>query len=91
MMFECQVEDETANYTEKNGFKSIHIPSLSRPRYIKRSPADRDKLPPVEYKGAETQGYIVDVYEGCIVLNGMDLINSTPIPQGVCSKSKPNQ
>ena len=74
MMFECQEADETANYTEKNGFRSVHIPSLSRPCAIiggKR-----------EYQNDKSYGYVVDVYEDCIVLNGMDFINTVPVPLG---------
>ena len=77
MKFQCQELDKTANYTEKNGFKSVHIPSSGVPRDIdtvnKKSVDDR----------TASQGYIVDVYDDCIVLNGMDLINNVPIPTGV--------
>lgn len=30
-----------------------------------------------------SQGYIVDVYDDCIVLNGMDLINNEYVPLGI--------
>lgn len=62
--FECQSLDKSANYTDKNGFKSIHVPSLSRPRDIIDNASVDDLL--------GSQGYIVDVYESCIVLNGID-------------------
>lgn len=75
--FECQEMDKTANYTKKNGFKSVHVPSLSRPRNIDTSSAT------TPYADSESQGYIVDVYEDCIVLNGMDFINNIPVPLGV--------
>lgn len=75
--FECQKMDKNANYTEKNGFKSVHIPSLGRPRNIDLSASA------TPYADSEAQGYIVDVYEDCIVLNGMDLINNECIPLGV--------
>ena len=29
------------------------------------------------------QGYIADVYDDCIVLNGMDFVTETPVPLGV--------
>lgn len=77
MKFECQAVDAAANYTEKNGFKSVHIPSLSRPRNID---LDAGTTP---YAEGEAQGYIVDVYDDCIVLNGMDFINNRPVPLGV--------
>lgn len=75
--FECQEIDDNATYTEKNGFKSVHIPSLGRPRNIDLLSAT------TPYADSEAQGYIVDVYDDCIVLNGMDLINNKPVPLGV--------
>ncbi len=36
-----------------------------------------------ESRDSESQGYIVDVYDDCIVLNGMDFINNKPVPLGV--------
>lgn len=76
MKFECQELDECANYTDKNGFKSVHVPSLAVPRDV-----DVANNKSVDDKTA-SQGYIVDVYDDCIVLNGMDFINNTPIPLG---------
>ena len=75
--FECQELDKDATYTEKNGFKSVHIPSLGRPRTIDESSAT------TPYADNEAQGYVVDVYDDYIVLNGMDLINNKPVPLGV--------
>jgi len=76
MKFECQELDENANYTERNGFKSIHIPSSSAPRDV-----DIENNKSVDDTFA-SQGYIVDVYDDCVALNGMDFINSKPIPLG---------
>lgn len=73
--FEEQTKDESLNYTHKNGFHSIHVPSLTRPRDI-----IENKL---VYAPYESQGYIVDVYDDFIVMNGMDLINHVPVPLGV--------
>ena len=85
MMFECQGMDvlyaEAANYTENNGFKSVHIPSLGRPRTIK----DND----VEYIDDKAQGYIVDVYDDFIVLNGMEFVEKKPVPLGVFKINTP--
>lgn len=78
MKFECQEDDKKANYTEANGFKSAHIPSLSRPRNLDMDSTDK----PTPYADSESQGYIVDVYDDCIVLNGMDFINNKPVPLG---------
>jgi hypothetical protein len=83
--FECQEMDKTANYTEKNGFKSVHIPSLGRPRNIDES---AETTP---YEDSESQGYVVDVYDDCIVLNGMDLIDNIPIPLGTYKIDTPLQ
>lgn len=72
--YECQELDINANYTERNGFKSVHIPSVGKPRYIEGNTTPEDNN--------GSQGYIVDVYDDCIVLNGMDLINKTVVPIG---------
>ena len=72
--FEEQAKDKSLNYTHKNGFHSVHIPSLGRPRDI----IDNALV----YAPADSQGYLVDVYDDCIVLNGMDLINNKPVPLG---------
>ena len=77
MKFECQKEDETANYTEKNGFKSVHIPSLSRPRDLN---TETEETPE---DNAGSQGYIVDVYPDCIVLNGRDFVGGKWVPTGI--------
>lgn len=80
--FEWQEIDKDATYTERNGFKSVHIPSLSKPRDIDAEDENKDgNYTPEQF--SEGQGYIVDVYDDCIVLNGMDLINNKPIPLGV--------
>lgn len=76
MKFENQVYDVNANYTERNGFKSVHIPSLSIPRDI-----NFDTMASQDDRSG-SQGYIVDVYDDCIVLNGMDFINEIPVPLG---------
>ena len=74
MMFECQEMDISANYTDKNGFKSVHIPSLSRPCAIINGVRT--------YQNEKSYGYLVDVYDDCIVLNGIDFINNVPVPLG---------
>ena len=76
MKFENQKYDVNANYTERNGFKSVHVPSLGTPRDI-----NFDTMKSKDDNSA-SQGYIVDVYNDCIVLNGMDFVNSKPIPLG---------
>lgn len=64
-MPELQEVDETTNYTNKNGFHSIHIPSLSAPAYLNEA-GERGQDPNKSY------GYLVDVYEDCIVLRARD-------------------
>ena len=74
--FGYQEIDDNATYTEKNGFKSVHIPSLGRPRDVDVSSAT------TPYADSEAQGYIVDVYDDCIVLNGWDFVGNKPVPLG---------
>jgi predicted phosphodiesterase len=66
--FELQEEDDMANYSDKNGYRSIHIPSLSVPRDIV------DGVRTEVY--AESEGYVVDVYDDYIILNGRDFIDN---------------
>lgn len=65
LKFELQELDSRANYTDDVGYRSIHIPSLSVPR-----DSDLSKL------YSESEGYIVDVYENYIILNGRDFIDN---------------
>lgn len=68
--FWLQELDEKANYSNEDGYRSVHIPSLAVPRDLA---ADGENLTDVY---AESEGYIVDVYEDCIVLNGRDFIDN---------------
>ena len=77
MMFEAQELDDQANYSEENGFKSVHVPSSGAPR---RLVSDDGTWQAAD---SESQGYIVDVYNNYIVLNGMDLVNEQYVPLGV--------
>ena len=72
---EAQTEDPKANYSERDGFRSIHVPSLCRPRSV-----ENGVIGP--YIDGESQCYIVDVYESAVVLNGLDLIDKKPVPLG---------
>lgn len=83
MMFEAQKFDKDANFSDENGFKSVHVPSSGAPR--KLISADGTW----QAENGESQGYIVDVYEDCIVLNGMDLINNIPVPLGTYQINTP--
>lgn len=77
MKLKCQELDINANYTVRNGFKSVHVPSSATPRDV-----DTDNMVSVNDNYA-SEGYVVDVYDNCIVLNGWDFINSEYIPLGV--------
>ena len=50
------------------GYRSVHIPSLSVPRDI----IDDS----ITFIYAESEGYIVDVYDNYIILNGKDFIDN---------------
>ena len=92
--FENQVVDKCANYTDKNGFKSVHIPSSSRPRDVDATGTASDSI-------TESQCCLVDVYDDYIVLNGIGLTGITsadvaskqyqPIPLGVYKIDTPIQ
>ena len=69
--FENQALDECANYTDKNGFKSIHIPSSSRPRDVDA------ETKTATYSVTESQCCLVDVYDDYIILNGIGLTGIT--------------
>lgn len=72
--FQEQAQDKNLNYTHRNGFHSVHVPSCGTPRNVENGE--------LVGKTAESQGYIVDVYSDCIVLNGYDFINKKSIPLG---------
>lgn len=73
--FECQEQDKESTYSTKDGFRSVHVPSSSTPRDV----VDGELV----NRNDESQGYIVDVYDDCIVLNGMDFINNRYVAIGV--------
>jgi hypothetical protein len=68
LRFHLQELDKKANYSGEVGYRSVHIPSLSVPR---------DRVDgATQYIYAESEGYIVDVYDDCIILNGRDFIDN---------------
>jgi hypothetical protein len=69
--FENQALDKCANYTDKNGFRSVHIPSSSRPRDVDAETGEES------YSVTESQCYLVDVYDDYIILNGIGLTGVT--------------
>lgn len=70
--FYLQEQDEKANYSDALGYRSVHIPSLSVPRDII---GDNE---PFVY--ADSEGYVVDVYENGIHLRGRDFVKGEFIP-----------
>lgn len=63
-----QEKDKTTNYTNKNGFHSVHVPSLAAPAYV----VDGERTQTT----AESYGYLVEVYDDCIVLRGRDFVRN---------------
>lgn len=74
MRFESQQLDKNANYTQKNGFRSVHIPSSATPRTV-----DLENNASVD-DYFSSQGYLVEVYENHIVLKGRDFYKGEFIP-----------
>ena len=63
-----------ANYSASEGYQSVHIPSLAVPR----ADTDNDGSPDTIY--AESEGYVVDVYENGINLRGRDFVKGEFLP-----------
>jgi predicted phosphodiesterase len=63
-----QEKDKLANYSDKDGYRSVHIPSLAVPRDI----VDGTRTDMY----AESEGYVVDVYDDYIILNARDFIDN---------------
>lgn len=83
MKFESQEFDKCANYTDKNGFKSVHVPSLGSPRRLLNTDGDWDVVAPDGYTQPESQCYLVDVYPDCVVLNGLSFKGAEAMPVAV--------
>lgn len=73
-----QTKDNLANIDRLFGGWSIHIPSLAVPRSGNPSGA-----PSRQELFAESEGYVVDVYEQGIILRGIDFVTGLYIPLGV--------
>lgn len=67
--------DKLTNYTEKNGFPSVHVPSLGWAAYV-------DDAGAMVKDTGEGYGYLVDVYDDCIILNGWDFVRNEWSPHG---------
>lgn len=67
---QLQEIDDKANYSNIDGYRNVHIPSLAIPRDVAE---DETNLTEVF---AESEGYIIDIYDNCVVLNGRDFIDN---------------
>lgn len=74
LKFYLQEIDDKANYSNALGFRSVHIPSLSVPR---EANATGDHWSIVY---ADSEGYVVDVYENGIHLRGRDFVKGKFLP-----------
>lgn len=72
--FRLQELDEKANYSDVDGYRSVHIPSLAMPRDFL---GDGEELADCY---VESEGYIVDVYEDGVILRGRDFVNDEFLP-----------
>lgn len=83
--FECQNDDKASNYSNKNGFHSVHVPSNAYPRIIEYVDGQPQRVELL----SGSQFYYVEVFEDCIVLNGVDIglengeRSPKLIPQGI--------
>ena len=76
LKFRLQAGCDYANYDESDGYRSVHIPSISRPR--QEDGTDTDTSP--DYDDSGSEGYLVDVYEDGIMLKGIDFVNEEYLP-----------
>lgn len=65
-----------ANLDDSQGYRSIHIPSVSRPRQEDGSDEDTS----ADYDDSGSEGYLVDVYETGIHLRGRDFVKGEFLP-----------
>ena len=78
MMFEAQELDPRANYTNKNGFHSVHVPSVGNPRRLTAEDGTWTDDP--AKATVAPQAYLVDVYEDCICLRGLSFADGIGRP-----------
>lgn len=74
LKFALQTQDNLANYDNKYGMHSVHIPSISAPRTGSLDGTGRTEL------YAESEGYVVDVYRNHVVLRGRDFVKGEYLP-----------
>lgn len=76
LKYECQTLDPKANYTTVKGYRSLHVPSLGKPRDVDTD-ASVSKDTPEDIKSSQCGK--MDRYPDCIVQNGLDL-GTTGVP-----------
>jgi hypothetical protein len=74
LKFELQTKENLANIDTKYGMYSIHIPSLAAPR---TGNIDGTGLTNLD---AESEGYIVEVYQNGVYLRGRDFVKGEFLP-----------
>ena len=74
MKYRLQEYGKYANYDDFFGCHSVHIPSLSVPRDVSASGSGYDTV------YADSEGYVVDVYENGIHLRGRDFVKGEFLP-----------
>lgn len=74
MKFYLQKYGDIANYDHVLGCHSIHIPSLAVPRDVNASGTGYETI------YADSEGYVVDVYENGIHLRGRDFVKGEFLP-----------
>lgn len=74
LKFYLQEIDEKANYSDALGFRSVHIPSLAVPRVANSTSGGWTNI------YADSEGYVVDVYENGIHLRGRDFVKGEFLP-----------
>lgn len=78
--------DPKANYSNANGYRSVHVPSLAVPRDDIDGDGDLDKNDDLY---SESEGYIKEVYPDYIILNGWNFANGHWIPLGTIKINTP--
>jgi hypothetical protein len=76
MKYECQALAPKANYTTVKGYRSLHVPSLGKPRGVDTN-ASASKDTPEDIQSSQCAR--IDRYKDCIVQNGLEL-GTTGVP-----------
>lgn len=74
LKFYLQEIDTKANYSSNAGYRSVHIPSIAVPRDADATGTGYQVI------YADSEGYVVDVYENGIHLRGRDFVKGEFLP-----------